>query len=113
MKVFYAWADRYGFAGMNKEARWSVVDLIENLTAVGQWLATLPERQRKSLIHPLSVMRRWRRSLTPPKVETDAVTKAEAAWTRFVALMETLPPDQAMPLWQTVQSEATAHLATQ
>jgi hypothetical protein len=97
---------------MNKEARWAAVDLVENLSAVEQWLATLPELQRKSLIHPLSVMRRWRRSLTP-KAETDAVTKAEAAWTRFVALMETLPPDQAMPLWQTVQSEATAHLATQ
>ena len=77
-RSFYDWANRYGFAGMNKEARWAAVDLVENLTAVEHWLATLPERQRKSLIHPLSVMRRWRRSLTP-RPEPDCVALAQAA----------------------------------
>ena len=33
-RSFYDWANRYGFAGMNKEARWAAVDLVENLSAV-------------------------------------------------------------------------------
>jgi hypothetical protein len=27
-QAFYDWADQYGFAGINKESRWSAVDLV-------------------------------------------------------------------------------------
>ena len=92
---------------MNKEARWAAVDLVENLTAVERWLATLPERQRKSLIHPLSVMRRWRRSLTP-KPEPDCVALAQAALDRFLSCMSALSPEQAAPFWQAVHGQSAS-----
>jgi hypothetical protein len=41
---------------------------------------------------------RWRAAITP-KIETDALTKAEAALQHFIKCVEVLPPDQAAPLW--------------
>ena len=32
-QVFYDWADRSGFTGMTKEARWGAVDLVDCLSA--------------------------------------------------------------------------------
>jgi hypothetical protein len=93
-KSFFAWADQHGFNGMNKEARWSAVDLVENLGAVEAWRNSLPAQQRKLLIHPLANLRRWRRSLTP-KPEPDRVAQAEAAFARFIACIKALPKDEA------------------
>jgi len=35
---------------------------------------------------------------------------AAAAWRRFVACVEALPGDQALPLWNAVATEAAAHI---
>ena len=83
-RSFYDWANRYGFAGMTKEARWSRV--------------TLPENEQRRLVHPLANLRRWRRSLAP-KPEPDCVALAQAALDRFLACMSALSPDEAVPLW--------------
>jgi len=40
--------------------------------------------------------------------EDDPIKAATDAWRRFVACVETLPPEQAAPLWQPVQ--AVSHL---
>ena len=61
-KAFSAWIDQHGFAGMPKSTRSVAVELAENVTAVEAWRSTLPERQRKRLVHPLSVTRRWKAS---------------------------------------------------
>jgi hypothetical protein len=45
-----------------------------------------------------------------PKIETDALTKAEAALQHFIKCVEVLPPDQAAPLWGEVQAKAAAIL---
>jgi hypothetical protein len=69
---------------MTKEARWSAVDLVENLSAIEQWRSTLSEKDRRRLVHPLSNVRRWRRSLAP-KPEPDRAALAQAALDRFLA----------------------------
>lgn len=111
-KSFYDWADRYGFAGMNKEARWAAVDLAENEKAITIWRDSLPERQRKKLIHPLSVTRRWRRATgqTKSKCADDLQRAAAVAWRRFVSCVEALPPEQATPLWEAMCAQAAVFL---
>jgi hypothetical protein len=109
--AFYNWADRSGFAGMSKEARWSAVDLVENLPAIEAWRSTLSEKECKRLVNPLSNCRKWRRSLEP-KPEPDCVALAQAALDRFLACMHALPPEQAAPFWRDVQDQAM-RLATE
>jgi hypothetical protein len=86
--------------------------LHENANAIEVWRATLPERQRKRLIHPLSNVRRWKAATGQYEIQRsrDLKWQAQYAWRRFVACVEALPADQAAPLWQTV-AEAAAHQA--
>jgi hypothetical protein len=90
---------RHGFDAMAKPVRSVAIELHENAKAIEAWRATLPERQRRRLVHPLSNVRRWRVA-TAPKAKPDALAKAEAAWQRFVVYVESLPLDQAVPLWR-------------
>jgi hypothetical protein len=107
--AFNGWLQTHHF-DIEKTVRSAALDLIENLPAIEQWRSTLPERQRRRLVHPLSVTRRWR-TATAPKATPDAVATAEAAWRRFVACMNSLPPDQAAPFWKAAQAQAAAALA--
>jgi hypothetical protein len=60
--------------------------------------------------HPLSNVRRWRAATHGNgKCPEDLKRDAAAAWRRFVACMRLLPPQQAMPLWQTVAAEVATH----
>ena len=43
----------------------------------------------------------------------DRVKAAGAAWRRFVACVEALPSDQAVPFWREAQAQAAAVLAMQ
>jgi hypothetical protein len=82
------------------------IELHENANAIETWRATLPERQRKRLIHPLSNVRRWRAATHGNgKCPQDLKREAAAAWRRFVSCVRLLPPDQAVPLWQAVLAE--------
>jgi hypothetical protein len=102
----------HGFDTMRKSVRSVAIELHENAKAIETWRATLPERQRKRLVHPLSNVRRWRSSLNhgrdrcPQDVKRDAL----AAWRRFVSCIGMLPADQAAPLWQAALAQATAAL---
>jgi hypothetical protein len=88
------------------------IELHENAKAIEAWRATLPERQRRRLVHPLSNVRRWRASLNHGnrKHPTDLRRDAVAAWRRFVACAEMLPPSEAGPLWQAAYTQAAAHM---
>jgi hypothetical protein len=44
----------HGFAGMQKSVRSVAIELAENIEAIEQWRATLDERTRRRLVHPLS-----------------------------------------------------------
>jgi hypothetical protein len=108
--AFSDWIKRHGFVGMQKSVRSVTLELHANIEAITAWRDSLPERQRKRLIHPLSVTRRWRASLNHGngKCPADLRRDAVAAWRRFVSRVELLPPDQAAPLWQTVLAEAAS-----
>jgi hypothetical protein len=54
---------QHGFDKMAKSARSVAIELHENANAIEAWRETLPEKQRKRLVHPLSNVRRWRASL--------------------------------------------------
>jgi len=62
-------------------------------------------------LHPLSNVRRWRAATAHGngKCPADLKRDAVAAWRRFVACVQALPADQAMPLWQIALAEASNH----
>jgi hypothetical protein len=101
-REFSNWLKQHGFDKMAKSVRSVAVELHENANAIAAWRATLPERQRKRLVHPLSNVRRWRASLNHGhgKCPADLKRDALAAWRRFVSRMRSLPADEAAPLWQ-------------
>jgi hypothetical protein len=77
--------------------------LHENIDAITAWRATLSERQRRRLVHPLYNVRRWKAATTyGGKSPADYKMEAVAAWRRFLACVQALPADQAAPLWQMV-----------
>ncbi|MFZ2078025.1 MAG: hypothetical protein WAV38_15510 [Xanthobacteraceae bacterium] len=108
-KSFNAWAKQHGFAAMKASTRSVAIELAENENTITAWRDGLPARQRKRLIHPLSVTRRWRAATQyNGKCPADLKRDAVAAWRRFVSCVRSLPADQAMPLWQAVSAEAAA-----
>jgi hypothetical protein len=109
-REFGTWMKAHGFDAMAKSVRSVAIELHENAKAIETWRATLPERQRRRLVHPLSNVRRWRAATTHNgKCPTDLRRDALAGWRRFVSCVEMLPPDQAGPLWQAVAAEVEAH----
>jgi hypothetical protein len=103
--AFCEWINRHGFEKMPKSTRSVALELNENIAAVEAWRATLNDKQRRRCVHPLSVVRRWRKA-TAPTAEKDANHVAVAAWHRLVACLEALPPDRAQPLWASVYEQA-------
>jgi hypothetical protein len=106
-RAFNTWMNEYGFGAMRASDRSHAIDLHENLEAIEQWRATLPDKQRRRLQGPQQNVRRWRRETQQnAKPRRDDIARALAAWQRFVACVSALPADQAAPLWQTVQAQA-------
>jgi hypothetical protein len=112
-REFSQWMKQHGFDAMAKSVRSVAIELHENARAIEAWRATLPERQRRRLVHPLSNVRRWRAATGKyPALRTrDAKWEAEYHWRRFVACVQSLPADQAAPLWQAAHAQAAAALA--
>jgi hypothetical protein len=109
--AFSQWAKQHGFADMQKSVRSVALELHGNIGAITIWRDGLPERQRKRLIHPLSVTRRWRAATGQYQAQRfrDAKREAEYAWRRFKSCLAALPPEQAAAVWQqTVMAEAMA-----
>jgi hypothetical protein len=51
-REFGKWMKANGFDLMPKSTRSVTIELHENANAIEAWRATLPERQRKRLVHP-------------------------------------------------------------
>jgi hypothetical protein len=117
-REFNRWAIEHHFDKMPAPTRSVAIELAENAEAITIWRNGLSEKQRRRLVHPLSVTRRWRAATTPsdptdfkPRCTGKSETVSDLArdaWRRFVSCVEALPPDQAAPLWQTVLSKVKA-----
>jgi hypothetical protein len=109
-REFGAWMKEHHFDRMPKSVRSAAIELRENATAIEAWRATLSERQRKRLIHPLSNVRRWRAAIqSNGKCPQDLKRDAMAAWRRFCTCVQALPGDQVQLLWPAVAAEAASH----
>src|SRR5262249_16179042 len=107
--TFSRWMRDHGFGGMAKSVRSVAIVLFENVDAIEAWRTTLPERQRRRLVHPLSNVRRWRAAPTyNGKSPADYRMEAVAAWRRFVSCAQALSADQAAPLWLMVRAQSEA-----
>src|SRR5262249_11426161 len=93
----YARIQRYRSVEMFRIASAAAaLDLAANLEVIDQWRDSLPEEQRRRLIQPLSVTRRWRASTQHNgRLPRDYRRDAMAAWRRFVSCVEALPTDQS------------------
>jgi hypothetical protein len=112
-REFGRWMTEHGFDNMPGPTRSVAITLAENAEAITTWRNSLPERQRRRLVNPQSVVKRWR-AVTQGNGKspaTDPQGKAMAAWARFVLLVETLPPDLAAPLWREAQTRAAERLS--
>jgi hypothetical protein len=106
---FSKWMRENGFGTMTKSVRSVAIELYENLDAITRWRATLSDKQRRRLVHPLSNVRRWRAATTfNGKSPADYKMEAVAAWRRFVSCVAMLSADQAAPLWATVRAACDA-----
>jgi hypothetical protein len=108
-KAFSEWMTAHGFGKMPKPVRSHSIELHENISAIEQWRATLSEQQRRKLQGPQWTLRRWKRDtgqVTQSKRPCDTARAAMVAFNRFVSLVQTLPDDQAAPLWQVVHAQA-------
>jgi hypothetical protein len=63
--AFNGWLKEHRFDGMTKSVRSVAIELNENVRAIEAWRATLSDKKRKRLIHPLSNMRAWRKATNP------------------------------------------------
>jgi hypothetical protein len=83
------------------------IELHENINAITAWRATLSDKERRQLIHPLSNVRRWKAMTAhgSGKCPEDLKRDATAAWRRFIACVKALPQDQAEPLLQHARVE--------
>jgi hypothetical protein len=106
----------YGFDRIPKSSRSVAIELYENAKAIEAWRATLSDRRRRRLIHPLSNVRAWRQSGASTEAGADQsapvrdrTPDALKHWRRFRACLDALPPDQALLLWQQVAAEVAAH----
>jgi len=107
-RAFSEWIARHpGFATMPKSTRSVAIELVEHIDQIEAWRATLSDRERRRLIHPLSNVARWRKATAPDKI-ADPQTAAAIAWRRCIALAERLPADQAAPFWRNVHEQAAA-----
>jgi hypothetical protein len=111
-RCFSAWLAKHEFTGIQKSVRSSALDLVEHLAEIEAWRATLSEKRRRQLKHPLSNVAAWRKATqqAADPLRDDPVKAAEAAWHRFTALAKALPADQAAPLWATAQAQASEAL---
>jgi hypothetical protein len=104
-RVFGEWMERNGFAQMQKATRSVAIELAENASEITCWRDSLPEKQQRRLVHPLSVTRRWRAATEyDGKTPEDWKREATAAWKRFICCVGKLPAEDAEPLVQVARA---------
>ena len=109
-KAFSEWIAQHGFSGIERTVRSAALDLVEHLSEIESFRATLSEKRQRQLKHPLSNVAAWRKA-TQVK-STDPYKAAVLAWRRFCACVTALPADEARPLWATAQAQAAAVLGS-
>jgi hypothetical protein len=109
-REFSGWIQKHGFGAMPKSTRSWAIALHENAKAIERWRQDLPERQRKRLVNPQSVVKRWQREMQHgnSKCPQDLKRDALAGWRRFVACVSALPAHEAAPLLQAALAEAAS-----
>jgi hypothetical protein len=103
---------------MPSPTRSVAITLAENAEEITAWRNALPEKQRRRLINPQSVVKRWRSATQAddpcrPRdkpAATDLKHDAIATWRRFVSSVEALPLDLAAEMWREAQAQAAEHL---
>jgi hypothetical protein len=110
-REFSQWLKRHGFDAMAKSVRSVAIELHENAKAIEAWRATLPERQRRRLVHPLSNVRRWRAATGQNTAlrSRDLEWEARTAWAKFCGCLKSMSPERAALLWQVAYTEAAVH----
>jgi hypothetical protein len=110
IKCFSRWLVDNGFGIIKPQTRSWAIALFENAEAVTRFRDSLPERQRKRLVNPQSVVKRWQatQQVNGYHGPQDWRCAAVAAWKKFLSSVSMLPPDQAALLWQTVRAAANA-----
>ena len=110
--AFSHWARIHGFNSMAASVRSVAIELHENIQAIETWRATLPEQQRRRLIHPLSNVRRWRAATTyNGKSPTDYKRDALFHWRRFLGCVQALPTAEQAAMWSMVSQARIADVA--
>jgi hypothetical protein len=111
-KIFSAWIKAHHFDRIRAPTRSVAIELAEHGDQIIRWRDALPKHQRKRLVHPLSVTRRWRAAIGkyPALRSRDAKWEAQCAWRRFAACVQSLSPAEAAPLWQAAYEQAAAAL---
>jgi hypothetical protein len=106
-RVFCDWIKAHKFDSIPKSVRSVAIELHEHIAEISAWRETLSEKERRSLVHPLSNVKRWKLVMAhgPGKCPEDLKRDAVAAWRRFIACTRALPSDQAEPLLQTARAE--------
>jgi hypothetical protein len=105
---FSKWMRDHGFGDMPKSVRSVAVELAENMDAIERWRATLSEKQRRSLIHPLSNVRRWKAATMPEgKSLTHLRCDARAALKHFLTCLRKLPATEADMLMREMLAQTT------
>jgi hypothetical protein len=108
-REFGLWMKEHQFDRMPGPTRSVALTLAEHSEEITAWRNARPERQRRRLINPQSVVRRWRIATQPPSdppdravprgtPPTDLKRDAMTAWRRFVSLCEALPANEAASL---------------
>ena len=64
-REFNRWVIEHHFERMPSPTRSVAIELAEHAEEITAWRDGLPERQRRRLVHPLSVTRRWRAATAP------------------------------------------------
>jgi hypothetical protein len=109
--AFNKWAQQNHLNGMPSAQRSMALQLGENIESITLWRSGLPERERKRLTQPQSIVNRWKAATAPNgKSHADLRRDAKAAWARFRSCLEGLPSDQAAPLWAIAQAQASEAL---
>jgi hypothetical protein len=105
---FGRWMRDHGFGDMPKSVRSVAIELHENIDAITAWRATLSERQRRRLVHPLSNVRRWKAATMPEgKSLTHLRCDARAALKHFLTCLQKLPSNEASMLISEMLAQTT------
>jgi hypothetical protein len=109
-KAFSVWIKAHHFNRIPAPTRSVAIELAEHGEQIAAWRDGLPKHQRKRLVHPLSVTRRWRAFTlhNGGKSPGELKREAKAAWKRFVWCVRSLPVHEAEPLRQMALAEMAA-----